>query len=282
VGEALSPAILCRGYKSFLGKKEVLILLAGKVFKKNFTRNLSSYPDEAMMYSNRMPTVPIIIGKDRTFAAQWFLQQNAKPSHWILDDGFQHRKIERDLDIVLLDAISPFGNGRILPLGSLREPISSLRRANCICFTRSTPVYPLPEIDSLVKKYSTAAAVKLFFDFTIHSLNNGFRFSKSHEPVLVVCGIAQPEKFLLQIEEKGIGIGETYIVGDHDPFDGKKMQDLLKNCNSILCTEKDYWRNPSIFNNANKPCFLTELRIFPTETDKQSIFDIICRLKKIE
>jgi tetraacyldisaccharide 4'-kinase len=280
VQHGCSPIVLTRGYKSSLKKNEYMILLAGKILKKNFERTLLQWPDEAMMYSHRLPSVPILVARNRTRAAQWFLDGHAKPTHWILDDGFQHRCIERDFDIVLLDAEFPFGNGRLFPSGSLRESARSLSRAHYIGYTRATADYPTQSTEDLVGRYSSAVTEAFFFDFTIHSVEKQKFFTNQDEPVNVLCGIAQPKKFLTQIQNKGITIAHAYVVHDHDLFEEQITLDSLKTCRSVLTTEKDYWRNPDLFKKINRPCFLTRVRIFPKETNSVSIFDLILSLRK--
>ncbi len=275
-----NPAILTRGYKSSLKKHEFACMLNGKIIKKNFNHNSFALPDEARMYSQKLPTVPVIIGRNRSQAAFWFLNLDIqKVSHWILDDGFQHRQISRDYDLVLLDAKKPFGNGKLFPLGSLREPLSSLKRADCICFTRADENFPSLKDENTVSHFSKPI-FNLQFDFKLRSLNPEIAFTKEWEPVLLMCGIAQPEYFLSQIQNKNIEFAKTYIVPDHGDFDRQKMQGLLKDCKSILSTEKDYWRNPLIFSNIDKPCFLAELELSPLKSDSNSLFTFLYHLNK--
>lgn len=276
IAEGHSPVILTRGYKSSLKKNDTLILLAGKVLKKNFHDEPSQYPDEAMMYSQRLPTVPVIIARDRVGAVGRFLRSGGKATHWILDDGFQHRQLARDVDVVLLDAQFPFGNGHVLPLGSLREPLSSLKRAHVLCFTRAGELFPKWDVQNHVKEHCSAPIFKLRFDLKIRSLDEKISFSKVHEPVFVTCGIAHPERLLKQLWKDGITVRNTYIVGDHDPIDRKKMLEALESSKCLLTTEKDYWRNPSLFSNLPKPCFIAKLQIVSLDSDKRSIFDLLC------
>src|SRR5690606_24703317 len=100
--------------------------------------------DEAIMQSHALPTVPVIVGPDRLAAATRFFADHGdhRPSYWLLDDGFQHRQIARALNIVLVDAARPLGNGRLLPRGPLREQPSALRRADLLVFTRATETLP--------------------------------------------------------------------------------------------------------------------------------------------
>lgn len=280
IEDSMHPVIVTRGYKSSLARNEYLVLLGGNVHKKNFTRELKQIPDEAMMYSQRLPKVPILVGSRRVCAAQWYLETESQTTHWILDDGFQHRSLNRDWDIVLMDAQNPFGNGKILPLGTLREGLRSLKRANFLCFTRAHENTPNEETLQSIKSYTSAPFEKIYFDFDLESLEHSSPFSKENEPALLVCGIAQPEHFISQIKEKGIQIGDVYSVGDHHSFDKEKIQHLLNNSQSIISTEKDYWRNPSLFHEMAKPCFLAKLRIFSRNSGSLRVLDALSSLQK--
>ena len=270
------PAILTRGYGSSLGKRDVLVLLGGGVLAQNFEKALLRRPDEAMMQSQRNPTVPVIVGRNRSKAAQWFLKHASLiPTHWILDDGFQHRKIQRDLDIVLLDGHSPFGNGFLLPLGSLREPLASLNRADWVCFTRASQDWPSAEAQELVRRFSSAATAKLGFNISIRPQISGVDFRKEYEPVLLMCGIAQPDRLLAQVRQENIQVGASYFVQDHLPFSPDEMQRQMASCRSILTTEKDFWRNPSLFTNSDKPYFIIDLTLSALDGEEITIFEKI-------
>ena len=94
--------------------------------------------DEAYMIAQTLG-IPVVVGKDR-YAVGMMAVQKFNPQVIVLDDAFQHRGLERDLDLVLVDAEKPFGNGKLLPRGRLREPISSIRRCDALVMTRSDPV----------------------------------------------------------------------------------------------------------------------------------------------
>ena len=279
---AYSPVILTRGYKSSLRRNEFLLLLGGKPSKANFTRTLSKYPDEAMMYSQRLPQVPVLVARNRLSAAAWLQEQKIFPaSHWILDDGFQHRKIHRDLDIVLMDAQSPVGNSYLFPHGSLREPLVSLKRADFVCFTRASASLPSASTLREIGAFTKAPLLKFSFEMDIHSVDNTREFREDCFPVLLLCGIAHPEQFEKQIQDRGIPIGNRYVVGDHEPFDpGSLNKALHQNCRSILTTEKDYWRAPQVFAGIKLPIFVARIRIFPAQTNASSFFEKICQIHK--
>jgi tetraacyldisaccharide 4'-kinase len=94
--------------------------------------------DEAYLIAQTLG-VPVVVGKDR-YAVGMMAVQKFNPQVIVLDDAFQHRQLERDLDLVLVDAENPFGNGKLLPRGRLREPITSIQRSDALVFTRSDPV----------------------------------------------------------------------------------------------------------------------------------------------
>src|SRR5205814_10366878 len=90
---------------------------------------------EALGLEDNLPDVPHLQGADRVALAAAAVEE-LEAELLILDDGFQHRRLARDLDVVLLDATDPFGQGRLFPRGLLREPPSSLRRADAVVLTR--------------------------------------------------------------------------------------------------------------------------------------------------
>lgn len=278
ISQSHSPVILTRGYKSSLKAKDMMVLIAGKIVLQNFSGPVRQMPDEAMMQSQKMPSVPVIVGRKRAKAAIWFLEQNLqKVSHWILDDGFQHRKIQRDTDILLLDAKDPFGNGQIFPLGSLREPLSSIARANLVCFTRANQQYPLAKTEQIVSSHYDGPKLKVSLDFKIKALDESVSFGPSHQPLLVMCGIAHPERFIAQIKGKGIAIGKTYLTKDHSPFDHKQVIENLVACSAILTTEKDYWRNPTLFNQCGRPVFIAQLSLQFSISHENILLEKCCR-----
>jgi tetraacyldisaccharide 4'-kinase len=124
------PCILTRGYKGkaagpcFVGKGEGPLL------------DTLSAGDEAVLMAEKLRGVPVVKGKDRYEAGLFALQNLGSELLFILDDGFQHWRLERDKDILLIDGANPFGNRKLLPLGHLREPVSEIKRADVIVVTK--------------------------------------------------------------------------------------------------------------------------------------------------
>ena len=94
--------------------------------------------DEAYLLAQKLPGIPVVTGIDR-YQAGLHAWEAFRPDLFLLDDGFQHFQLDRDLDVVLLDAARPFGNGRLLPRGPLREPVSTLHRPLVLVLTRYEP-----------------------------------------------------------------------------------------------------------------------------------------------
>jgi tetraacyldisaccharide 4'-kinase len=257
--------ILTRGYGSRLGPKDFMIVRNGTVI---FSSDPSaSMPDEARMQSANLPDTPVVIGRDRWRAATSAVRQGliAPPTHWVLDDGFQHRRLARHLDIVLLDAERPFGNTHLLPRGNLREPRSSLRRAGTVILTRAKSPDPEPETLKIIRSYFQGAVLAVPFKSQLCLTAIGdkkimFDVSK-HSPLVVVCGIARPQLFVADIERQGLKIKSTYFVPDHHHFDREILLKHAHHANSIVTTEKDYYRDPALFADLDCPVFIQSLSL---------------------
>src|SRR5690606_5524279 len=102
----------------------------------------------------------VIANADRVEAAAWVLENNPKPpTVFILDDAFQHRRVVRDLDIVCIDAMAPFGGGELLPKGKLREPLSSLERGDAFIITRANLAADVAETERTLRKFNDPAPI---------------------------------------------------------------------------------------------------------------------------
>ena len=123
-----TPVILSRGYAR-KNKSEQNIIVRDK---KQILSDLSDSGDEPLMMAN-IVKCPIMVGCNRVKSAE--LSEQFVPNAFILDDGFQHWEIKRDIDIVCINSLNPFGNGMLIPAGILRESLSALRRANVIILT---------------------------------------------------------------------------------------------------------------------------------------------------
>ncbi len=128
------PAVISRGY----GRRDeslISIVSDGRMVQHDPARN----GDEPVLIADRLTGVPVVVGADRYQASLAALRQ-FHPDVVILDDGFQHIRLQRTIDIVLIDAAEPFGSGKLFPAGILREPLTALKRAHAILITRADRV----------------------------------------------------------------------------------------------------------------------------------------------
>ena len=258
-------AVLTRGYGSTLSPKDSMVIRMGAPILPASVP--TPIPDEAMMQSMALPEVPVVIGRNRWEAACRFIKSGITevPTHWILDDGFQHRRLARDLDVVLLDALSPFGNGHLIPRGNLREQPQSLSRADVVLLTRSLTHQVPKECSMKIVEYFDGPLLAVPFRVGVHPEcvnRDGIIFDKAvHAPVAAVCGIARPQLFAEQLERQGVSLSQFYVVGDHASLDGKKLEDLAEQVAAIVTTSKDYYRDPEKFTYLKVPVFIQEMKV---------------------
>lgn len=279
------PAILTRGYGSGLAPSESLAILGGTVVMHARSGH-SQLPDEGRMQSVALPSVPVIVGAGRHAAALRFLAEHPDraPTHWILDDGFQHRAIARDVDIVLLDAHEPWGNGAMLPRGTLREHPRALGRAHAVLFTRATDKVPRAADTTRAGAHgATVAAVR----FAPGLPEPAPRLSSTkgapppafcrdeHTPVLVATGIARPETLRAALAAQGIAVASALQVADHAALDRTQVVQRLAAARAVVTTAKDYWRDPSVFAALPKPAFVVPLALTISEDDRVRILTLV-------
>jgi tetraacyldisaccharide 4'-kinase len=225
----------------------------------------ATWPDEARMQTVMLPGVPVVAGRDRYAAAQRFLREHPAlaPTHWLLDDGFQHFSLRRDADLVLLDAARPFGNGRLLPRGLLRECPRALRRARVVVFTRSGGGFPDAEVVRQVRRYYDGPWLEASLASAApeRSVTGGDVFDvRRHAPVLAVTGIANPSVFTTELATRhGMALAGTLIVPDHSIIDRDAILYRLGDARAVVTTAKDYWRDPAVFADLPVPVFIAPL-----------------------
>src|SRR5262249_48068061 len=144
--EGLHPAILSRGY----GRKRKNA--ARVTLGQDHRLQCEAFGDEPAVMASALPSVPVWVGRDRVFSGRKALVLDERVDALVLDDGFQHLALSRDLDLVLLDCRRPFANGFTLPLGPLREPVSHLARADALILTRAAVPSEVHHSKSLIEK----------------------------------------------------------------------------------------------------------------------------------
>ncbi len=206
--------------------------------------------DEALELEHRLPGVPHLQSPDRVRIATRAINEfDARVI--LMDDGFQHRRLARDLDIVLIDALEPFGFGRLLPRGLLREPVSSLQRADAIIVTRADAAGD--EVRSRLSANLKAIAPNAVHAVARTVSSGWMQFddvcSKDGRPgsgdtVFAFCAIGNPDAFRHSIEATGVRLAGLTVFPDHHvltmaEFEQIARDALEQNATAIVCTYKD-------------------------------------------
>jgi len=224
----INCAILTRGYKAPAG---------------------GGYDEPAMLIKN-CPGTAVVVNADRLAGALEAVKRH-RAQVLIMDDGFQHRRLHRDIDIVTIDATLPFGYNRVLPAGLLREPVSALKRAHAAILTRCDSVSK----DDLIKLTETIGGTnpKMVVAQTIHAPvcvrtadKNDIPLAKlKAKKVFAFCGIANPDAFLATLSRLKANLVGSKIYDDHHKYSANDFNEMCRDAEQskaeiILTTEKDY------------------------------------------
>ena len=205
--------------------------------------------DEAMELEHRLQDVPHLQDPDR-FAMAAVAVEELESEVLLLDDGFQHRQLHRDLDIVTIDATNPFGFGRLLPRGLLREPVKSLRRADLVVVTRSNLV-DATVLDALIKEIQRWVGSKniLITEMKLLEAINASGEVKPladllGQPTFLFSAIGNPAGFEQTLLQQSANLVGHEVFADHHRYDQEDFQrigDAAKRASAqqILCTHKD-------------------------------------------
>lgn len=243
--KSLRPVILTRGYR---GKFEQSygILEA----KKSFSYNPVDYGDEPLLISRRLKEGAVIVGKKRSENLKYFINK-LKPQVCILDDGYQHMKIERDLNICLFDALLPLSQYKVAPKGYLREGKTALDDADVIILSRADQVHPhkLKEIENHLSKFVNNEVLWGYIRYKTIGLFNanyekvGDSSSLNGKNVIAVAAVANPTSFFSTISGLGGNLVEKLVYPDHYYFSLEDIEELVAKAEEkealIVTSEKD-------------------------------------------
>lgn len=235
------PAVVSRGYKGTY-RGTVMTVSDGEAVRTSAERS----GDEPALIARKLPGVPVIIGKKRVHAGRHAVERFGADLI-ILDDGFQHRSLHRDIDILLMDGVRPLGNGFLLPRGLLREGADSMKRAAILVETNGGS--PSPAVASLRERFCPRTP---FFQARRkpHGIAGGAsreEFPLEHlrdRRVFAFAGIARPEGFQNSLQHLCRGIAGFRAYSDHHRYTEEDVRDIREAFRSsgadlILTTEKD-------------------------------------------
>lgn len=276
--------ILNRGYRA-KHKGEVGVVSDGKKIYMSATEA----GDEAYLLAKNLPGVPVLIGKHRAITGQYAVDK-FQAEIIIMDDGYQHWQLVRDLDIVLIDTINVFGNNFMLPRGTLREPLENLDRANAFLLTKAdqSTEHARFDIRDKVKTYNAQALI-------VESIHNPRCFieieewykgeiSKNIAPleaiqgkkVMALSAIGNPSSFEQTIVDIGAEVVYSARYPDHHSYNMKEMQEVLQQAldndvYAIITTEKDAVKIPAEFIHSERkvPIYVLGIELKFTEGSEE-------------
>lgn len=242
-----------------VGKTPLVILIAKMLRQRNLktviltrgyrpsgNQHVSAEADEVQMLREVLPDVPVVVNADRYAGGIEAIEQ-FHPDVIILDDGFQHWQLSRDLEIVVVDAAHPFGNGHLLPLGILREPVSSLKRADVIVLTKIDQgngselknrlaqwASGIPVVES---KHSPRSLTHVYS-------NQKIEINHLHTAVVAFSGIGDPKSFKTMLIALGADVKEFISFMDHHAYAQDDMNKIRRICDelgvrTVITTRKD-------------------------------------------
>jgi len=228
---------LSRGYKGSASQKVNVVSDGEQV-----TLSPDEAGDEPFLLAEKLPGVPVLTGKDRGFLGA-YAQREFAAEVVILDDGFQHLKLQRNLDIVLLDGQNPLGNGFLLPRGPLREPPEQIKRAHLFLVTQLDTKKDGEAIKQLIRLYNRSAPIFFanYVPVTLEWLQMGGRLPLEYlreKKVVALAGVARPESFLRLLTQLGAHVVSTLLYPDHHRYQPQDLNKGEKN-SVIVTTEKD-------------------------------------------
>ena len=228
-------AILSRGY----GRKTKGMVLVSKG-DGNILCSWQDCGDEPYMIANKLKGVPVLVDENR-YRGGLYLRESFNPDIIIMDDGFQHRALHRDLDVVLIDGGDSISEHRLLPHGKLREPWSNIIRADAIIITKKRP-------SALIKRKIDETLLPQLYTKFIPTIRHPSSFSsktKIDKNIFIISGIGNPSFFKKTVEHLGYEICGGKTFPDHHHYkkeDLDTIQLLMEKsgASQILTTEKDW------------------------------------------
>lgn len=259
--QRFAPAILTRGYRRRSPAKSLVIAPATKV-------PVALTGDEAQIFL-RAAVAPLGIGANRYQTAEVLLSHFPSTNVLLLDDGFQHRRLKRDVDIVLIDGLDPFGEDAVVPEGRLREPLSALERADVMVVTRVEDDLRYRAICARLRQFNSTAAIfrtRLVTRYWRDYRTGTRRTELPAQRVAAFCALGNPEAFWRTLESLGLEIVFRWAFNDHHSYKPFELQRIAHQASELgaemlVTTEKDRINCPSGLESKIAPFNLAWLEI---------------------
>ena len=273
-----TPAILTRGYGRTSPVKSMVLAPGATVRPENTG-------DEPQIFL-RSNLAPVGVGADRFETGSLLLREFAA-GIIVLDDGFQHVRLARDVDVVLIDGVNPFAGGEVFPVGRLREPIAGLARADVIVITRSGITDLAPAIERAVRRHNPAAPIlRARVEPEMWVEHRTGRLYKPEEIGFAragaFCGLGNPQGFRRVLERMGVRLLNWVEFDDHHRYTPAELRRIAgemrdRGASAILTTEKDAVNLCERADDLLAPLPLYWLKIAMRFDDEEALMETIAR-----
>lgn len=244
--------------------------------------------DEDKVLTENMPGVSVLVGRDRVRNAK-SAEDTGRFDIFILDDGFQHLRIRRDIDIVAINAANPFGNGHLIPAGILREPVSHLSRADLTVITRSNMADPAA-LNRIKKDISRVNPDAEIFD-SLHQPVS-FYSSRGEELALeyikgkrigALSGLGDNRSFIRTLKDLGAEVGTEFFYPDHHAYRKSETDRVIEECgknsiDTVVTTQKDWIKLKGLLAEGSRKIEFLVLKIELKIKDEKKFFSRLSSL----
>lgn len=264
--QARRVCILTRGYRRH-NPNERVVVSDGESLRADA---IEAGDEPRLLAESLQGLAAVISDADRFAAGTWALKELGSNA-FILDDGFQHLRLARDLDIVVVDATQPWNNGHLLPWGRLREPPSGLSRADCVVITRSDQA---EHVDALRDQINELSRNKPIFTSSMHvrglvplnekSSDAGAQQRAVPRPIAVLCGIGNPPAFVRQLNDAGYEQTWVSAFPDHHVYNQQEVDKVVEQAKQagaacLITTAKDAVKLHGL--RFELPCYVLDIQI---------------------
>lgn len=269
-GEKTRVCVLTRGYGRANPAAQVLVSNGTEIL----TDEWEAGDEPSLLARNLLGIAAVISNPNRVAAGQWAIEQ-LNTEAFVLDDGFQHLRIARDLDIVTVDATNPWGGGQLLPDGRLREAVSGLSRADCVVITRAEQVEDLTSlkkaIQDLVGKASVFTSRMVTSEFCSIDGDRVDQAGLLAQPLAAFCGVGNPKSFFTHLQNDGFNLVMTRQFPDHHRYQQSELDTVVADAKShratgLITSAKDAIKIRSLA--LGLPCYVLETRISIDEEER--------------
>jgi tetraacyldisaccharide 4'-kinase len=258
-----SVCVLTRGYGRLNPETRVIVSDGSSILA-----TAAEAGDEPLLLAQNLRGLSAVISDaDRASAGKW-AQEELRTDVFVLDDGFQHLQLARNLNLLVIDATDPWGGGRLLPFGRLRESRSGAARADCIVVTRADYQPDLDSVKKEIRRFNRECPIFMsnMKISSITALRSGFEgeIASPPQPVAAFCGVGNPQSFFEQLHRAGLAPAFTHTFSDHYWYDQTEIDSLCRKsrysgAQSLITTAKDAVKLQTL--DFDLPCYVLNIEI---------------------